>query len=539
MRTLPVVMMVFEGIGRLAMDRIHQGMVETHRQVVDGSLSIPPPRSSGTIGATLLTGVRSNQHGYLTDCSPWGAFPTFLELLERQEGERVVSMGWMPFLGDRRGESSRSGELRVMPEEIDVSVLREVLSPEVLASAEPAALTIAREMMAEAFTVHARFTEEIASSHVSVATVRYRFHAGLRRHFQVAEDGGGSLAAMLVNRVAELVGRESMMMVIGFQEEATSGVYPREAWSRAILGGDLLAAGSPARGTASLLDIGPTVLACRGWQSPEHLEGVAMGVWLAFPEGQPVMSCPTSFSPPADLEEAPENLEAIWNRALSLDDAGKKREASPSFLSVFRLHPENSERGRVCAKCLLELGRLESARQVLDVLIHYRHPRGALELLEAWCRFLESRTTEAVAIIDGILQGEVLSPEVASELGMLLYRVKDWARLSKLARSLEPAMSHSAWVQLGLAVGLAAEGDDEKAAERAAMAVNLRVDLPFAYTVLGSSLAKLGRREEAKEALLRALHLTPRDPDTLRILIHLLENMGEFADASVLRRTWS
>ncbi len=534
MKPFPVILVVIEGLDPAGFTRLVSAMNASYGQTTVLSLSLPPPRFGEALEDSLLTSLRAHHHGRLVPDSSRAIQGSCLELLASSPGESVASAGWATLLPPFP-IAYDPPDVAVMPDDIDASILREILSPPQLKHAGEELLEWARSILAEAFTTHLHITEAMERGEWTVASVRFVFPAHLCERFDLPESSGAGLLTMMVARLTQLAGPLHRMLLVSLRSESFSRPEPGAARAEAILAGcGLLPSAGP--GGASILDIAPTLLASRGVAVPPKMEGKLLDAWLAMPTRRETSRRRRQTRLLPSPGPGPDHLEEHWNLACSLMDANLLEEASKHLDHVFQCYPEHPDYGRTHARCLLELKRPARAREVLEILKHYSHPPGALGVLDAWTCFLEKDSRRGIPLLDEVLRLDEINPSTALDLALLLYRIRDWQRLSRLSSRMATELPDDPLVRLGLSISSAAQGDLETSVAEARQAIDLRPDIPFAHTVLGSGLAKLGHLDEATASLWNALRLMPADPDTIRILANILEETGDIAAAASLRR---
>lgn len=423
------------------------------------------------------------------------------------------------------GISPRLDALRVRPEEIEPAMIGRFVPAwrEINQSRDPI-LAKLRLLLAADASMQAAATSLLSSEPWDFAAVRFPgigmicdlvgrhpLHNGQTPEIfrEVVPAAFGMLDAMLA-RLVDLAGPEAAVALV-----SSGGVDARNAGILAIAGpgivSDTLVHGARA------IDVAPTLLAWLGIPPGDDVEGRVLDD--CFPETPVVPACPRgepgggdSGRPWEVLQQrlSPEehrNFE--WNRVQSLREAGRSAEALAALEGLARGFPEYPPFVEALLQTQLALGRLEDAREWIEVAEEMLPPFFS-RLCRAELAWANGETDVARRCVRELLEFPARSSAAWHRVGMLLVALREWEALEKCARVvLEQGDDEVAW--LGLAESLLRRRDFQGASKAAQRAIGIRYAFPEAHLALARAFAAQGMLRVAIEALDRLLLIQPGD----------------------------
>jgi len=213
--------------------------------------------------------------------------------------------------------------------------------------------------------------------------------------------------------------------------------------------------------------------------------------------------------------------------ALAQADFAEERfeEALAAFRELNAVAPAFLEPWYYIGACLFRLGRYTEAAEALQgaLRIDSRHLESRLALAEALR--LDGRLEEARAALESVADSPQATAEAWLRLGLLRAetgQLEEALLAAEQARQLGAPEDHPDLVQLHAAVAalLQDRGGYARAADLYRLALSVRQDDAILLFNYGSTLASLGRLEEAQAAWKQALE---RDPSLAPALIEALE----------------
>jgi tetratricopeptide (TPR) repeat protein len=225
---------------------------------------------------------------------------------------------------------------------------------------------------------------------------------------------------------------------------------------------------------------------------------------------------------------------AVFEKGLSLRDAGRTDEAIRVFQAVLKENPRMSDGWETLAQTLFQAGRAAEARRAFDSVIEFDPARSSAHLSVAKLERLAGRLDTARQHADiAAKQDPGGAYEFLAELELGLGRIGEAEAAATKSLATDPSrpMSHYA---LGLA---AMQRGDFPAAER-----HFRTALErsasdqgriFAnlHASLADCLARLGREAEAESEFLKEIEILPASRPGRIGLALLLRSQGRDADA--------
>lgn len=197
-------------------------------------------------------------------------------------------------------------------------------------------------------------------------------------------------------------------------------------------------------------------------------------------------------------------------------EAGRKEAALEHYLSAGRLDPLNPQPPLFAAQVLIQLERLEEAHQQLTSALEIDRDEPLIYVSLAIVAEQRGQYEEALSLI---LEARVIDPR---NLGFLakearIHRLSGQPRrgLDGLLGLNEIQRSHLA-VAFEIAMGYEAIGEPSKAALTWELRYTLRVDKPDRWRDAlraGQAYLKAGKRETARNWLMKAKLIAPDEPD--------------------------
>jgi tetratricopeptide (TPR) repeat protein len=260
----------------------------------------------------------------------------------------------------------------------------------------------------------------------------------------------------------------------------------------------------------------------------------------------------------AALTDDPARQQALWERAISLDDQradwhfalgqlhakqGNLPTAQKRYDAALKLNRTHGEANHAMGMLLLQQGNSAAARQHLLVATAQQPNRtdpAALQIHSNWLVDLGElfeTTGDGKAAEESYSQAIThapRNPRAYARKGMLLRRnrrFEDAEYLLNESRLLDDAQSD---VHFEMGLLHEAQGKFAEATKSYRRAAQLDPNTAIIRTHLGKVYRELGNDYEAQDALERALDLDPRHSPTLTELGILAERKGEFARAAQL-----
>ena len=315
---------------------------------------------------------------------------------------------------------------------------------------------------------------------------------------------------------------------------------------------------------AGLLDLAPTVLHALGLPLPHGIEGRVL--MEALPLTEPLRA--ESMPPPplsecgghvpgrqlsaeeADLltrrwreiglarsapDDAAADREAQFHNRFALAavhlDAGRPHRALPLLESLYRDLPDDDRIMLHLARCRQATGDLAGARELLEQVVAHPdiRPHELMEL--ARLHLASEQPDHALACLFRAEQAEGEKAPVHYRIGQVYLQMERWEEAERafskaLDRDPEHANSH-----LGQARTRLGQERAEAAVEAALRSVELSPERPAGHFWLGVALAEAGQPEDAVGVFETLLRQYPRDRETLKKMIEVLDALGRDADA--------
>lgn len=229
---------------------------------------------------------------------------------------------------------------------------------------------------------------------------------------------------------------------------------------------------------------------------------------------------------------APEDALAA---ALRWHQAGQTAAARAAYDAILAAFPEQTEVLRLSAVLHLQRGEpAAAAQQLIDTLRLQPQLTGApeveLKLLLARAFRDGGELASALQTLNETADRYPETAQVHEQLGAthhLAGRLDEATSAYRRAIALEPG---AAALKANLAAVLAQAGDAEGSLKHADAALTLDPSLGPAYKVRGTALATLGRPEEGRAALQRAVELAP-EPDGWYQLGVVLDELGQWDES--------
>lgn len=243
-------------------------------------------------------------------------------------------------------------------------------------------------------------------------------------------------------------------------------------------------------------------------------------------EGERLLRAATELDP-AD--------EVAWlNLGIALLALGRPEEALRSIETARAIRPNSAESSVPLAEALLAVGRAEESLRACNEVAADQPEWRASRFSAARALSTLGRRAEAAQVLRGLLaRGSDREAAIALR-GLLAEDPTPPARLESLRldaalRPDDPAASAA------LAVALGEAGLLEECAERWSLIAAARPEEKEPHFQLGRVLAVTGRREQAVEAIRRAIAISPRDADAWLILSMIHRYRGDDGLAPLLR----
>lgn len=243
-------------------------------------------------------------------------------------------------------------------------------------------------------------------------------------------------------------------------------------------------------------------------------------------EGERLLRAATELDP-AD--------EVAWlNLGIALLALGRPEEALRSIETARAIRPNSAESSVPLAEALLAVGRAEESLRACNEVAADQPEWRASRFSAARALSSLGRRAEAAQVLRGLLaRGSDREAAIALR-GLLAEDPTPPARLESLRldaalRPDDPAASAA------LAVALGEAGLLEECAERWSLIAAARPEEKEPHFQLGRVLAVTGRREQAVEAIRRAIAISPRDADAWLILSMIHRYRGDDGLAPLLR----
>jgi len=243
-------------------------------------------------------------------------------------------------------------------------------------------------------------------------------------------------------------------------------------------------------------------------------------------EGERLLRAATELDP-AD--------EVAWlNLGIALLALGRPEEALRSIETARAIRPNSAESSVPLAEALLAVGRAEESLRACNEVAADQPEWRASRFSAARALASLGRRAEAAQVLRGLLaRGSDREAAIALR-GLLAEDPTPPARLESLRldaalRPDDPAASAA------LAVALGEAGLLEECAERWSLIAAARPEEKEPHFQLGRVLAVTGRREQAVEAIRRAIAISPRDADAWLILSMIHRYRGDDGLAPLLR----
>jgi tetratricopeptide (TPR) repeat protein len=273
---------------------------------------------------------------------------------------------------------------------------------------------------------------------------------------------------------------------------------------------------------ASVHDVAPTILAWFGLPMGDDMEGRVLieafaqppevrrvPSWERIAHAAPAEADPLRDAPLADAEAEAFGREQDWNLARSYLDAARYEQALPVLEKLFRSFPERTEFGQALFHCQLTLKQLQTAGDTLCVLLE-GIPPGIWSLLPRIEMLIAQRNArEARARVEELRKLQPAHPEALRRLGMILWRLREWAALGDLARQVIESDENEPMAWLALAEASLRQRKPQAAADAANRAIGLNYLLPQAHLARARALVAQGKWDEAREAMQTVLRLQP------------------------------
>jgi predicted O-linked N-acetylglucosamine transferase (SPINDLY family) len=232
------------------------------------------------------------------------------------------------------------------------------------------------------------------------------------------------------------------------------------------------------------------------------------------------------------LKQAPGHFDAVHLLGVVALQQGRLDEAETRLRSALEIQPANAPANNNLGTTLMRAGRLDEARTAFEKAVKSKPgDTDALINLGTVLRRL-GRPGESVAPLRKAFAANSKSYAVCEQFGASLLDTGDSrgaVAAFEAGVKAEPANAQ-AWLNLSIA----AEREDlgARALQAADIALSRGADVPAARGARGRALAALGRSDEARVELQRAVQLAPRDASAHNNLGAFLRDAGEL-DAAV------
>lgn len=544
---------------------VDQGLPTLGRLIetgASGPLLSPRPAVTAAQWASLATGKRAWQHGVCTSMMPGPSGPEpvdrsacratpIWEILDRQ-GFATIVTGWPATHGSRNEHGVTISDrfhvptappgqpwppapagtvgpekyaesldvLRVSPEEIGPDMLSEFV-PEWrdLDPSHDTQLARLRILLAADFSHHAAVTAMMSTLDWKFAAVCYRAIGEMWRLFGRDHHSGTGPFRDVIPAMYRLLDKmlETLWNIAG-PDTRVALVTPhgidlraRDAEAFQSPPGIFAIAGPDFRADelvhgASALDLAPTLLHAFGLPVGKDMEGRVLGECFTAAKEPTFRESWDIDSPAATATPADRNAE--WNRARSCLDGNRPDLALPILEKLFREFPEHLPFAESLFQTQLALGRVDDARSTLTVLQELSGPTPTTRIATAELAVAAGDPASAREALANLLSNP-LPAGISRRAGLVLYALRDWPTLARLAKAL---LNHDntdeiAWI--GYAEASLRLGDARAACAAAQQAIRLKFFLPEAHMILSRALAKDGMPIAAIQAAERLLEIHP------------------------------
>ena len=315
---------------------------------------------------------------------------------------------------------------------------------------------------------------------------------------------------------------------------------------------------------AGLLDLAPTVLHALGLPQPHGIEGRVLMEALSLTEPPRAASMPApplsecgGHVPGRQLSEEEADLLARRWREIGVDrsppgdpaadrqaqyhnrftlaavhlDAGRPNRALPLLESLYRDRPDDDRIMLHLARCRQATGDLPGARELLEQVVAHPDIR-PYELMELARLHLSSgQSDQALACLFRAEQAEGEKAPVHCRIGQVYLQMERWEEAGRaFSKALDRDPEHAS-AHLGLARTRLGQQQAEAAVEAALRSIELNPERPAGHFWLGVALAEAGQPEDSVGVFETLLRQYPRDRETLKKMIEVLDALGRDADA--------
>ena len=542
---------------------------------VMGRLATLHPPEPLALWTSIATGVTADRHGVLgpltidadsgrlrPTAGPWNAPP--LWEIAAAHHRRTHVIGW-PLAGRPIAD-----EFRVQPADIPASALLELL---------PTAAAIDQRYddrlaqiaagLAECCTIHNAATAALENEPWDFAAVCYPTIGYFSRRFmqfhpprlpRIAERDfeiyHGAVAAIyrfhdaLLARLVELAGPDAAIVLVsahGF-ESGTGRPLPGDlaarkprAWFAPY--GILCAAGPALRADelihgATLLDIGPTMLALLNARGAEKMDGrVLADAFRRVPAFAAAPPPSSALAPPAargladhflafeKFDEAPRHpaeSEAAatlrFHLACVYLTTGRPGQALPILETLAGTAPEDLRFERALAHCYLAVGREQDADALLSRLLAGSEKLPWMYFLMGVIRMHRGEADAALELFRQAQSGGNPPAALHAFIGSVYLAKKMWKDAEPAFQAALDADPELADAHIGMSAVRLYQKRNHDAADFALRAAAIRYDHPLAHYQLGLALARLRQYARAATALEAAVKLAPAMTRARRLL---------------------
>ena len=197
-----------------------------------------------------------------------------------------------------------------------------------------------------------------------------------------------------------------------------------------------------------------------------------------------------------------------WNRAQSLLDAGRVKDALPLLEALFQEFPETLAFSQTLFQAQLTLGLLGEAEETLEVLVDAL-PSVTIPLPQAELALARGQMESARQHVLELLKSPTHSLPVWHRIGLLLIALREWDKLEACARAVLKQNEDNEIAWLGLAEASLRRKDFDTAVTAAKRAMGLRFHLPDAHFAYARALVGKGLYLAAIQAVERLLQIDP------------------------------